>query len=291
MPFQAQILTLTISSFDPESDSTASSTTGDYSAVFPLLVIAVFVSLMASRDTIVYGAQRSRGDITAVPEVLCRPGMDGSPLVVDYDRFINQSSSEDSDHPSVGFGQEETAEQFAGEADKNVASIFQPPVAVTVLDSGKALSSERLDEILGILQSQDTVSPTHQRTHSAPSNGQGDPLKLPTILSKQSTIDQTVEPRSRSNSAGSQKGLLVRVSSFGDIQDLQPSLMEQARHRAASSAVANPKHRRIPSLPTDPKANTRKGRHGRASSLTSDITTSLREPLHIPISRGHVPAK
>jgi len=78
------ILTLTISAFDGGDSSGTGYSSGDYSAVFPLLVVSVFVSLMISRGTVFYAAQRSRGDIMALPEVLCEPGKEGAPMVVDY---------------------------------------------------------------------------------------------------------------------------------------------------------------------------------------------------------------
>lgn len=78
------ILTLTISAFDQGDSSGTGYTAGDYSAVFPLLVVSVFVSLMISRGTVFYAAQRSRGDIMALPEVLCEPGKAGAPMIIDY---------------------------------------------------------------------------------------------------------------------------------------------------------------------------------------------------------------
>jgi hypothetical protein len=79
------ILTLTISAFNPE-DNTRGFVAGDYSAVFPLLVVSVYVSLMISREYVTfYGTQRSRGDIMALPEVLCEPGKKGAPMFVKYD--------------------------------------------------------------------------------------------------------------------------------------------------------------------------------------------------------------
>ena len=97
------ILTLTISSFRPEDGDFFTSIAGDYSAVFPLLVISVFVSLMVSRQSIVfYKEQRSRGDITAVPEVLCEPGMQGRPLVSTYDPMDDEYDGND-DHDMDGF--------------------------------------------------------------------------------------------------------------------------------------------------------------------------------------------
>lgn len=69
------ILTLTIDAFNPEGDGAAGvKVAGDYSAVFPLLTVAVFVSCQISRGIVFYEKQRSRGDIMATPEVLCEPG-------------------------------------------------------------------------------------------------------------------------------------------------------------------------------------------------------------------------
>jgi H+/Cl- antiporter ClcA len=89
------ILTLTISAFDQGDSSGTGYTAGDYSAVFPLLVVSVFVSLMISRGTVFYAAQRSRGDIMALPQVLCEPGKEGAPLIIDYDEGTYFSSRYD----------------------------------------------------------------------------------------------------------------------------------------------------------------------------------------------------
>ena len=55
---------------------------GEYAAVFPLLVIAVFVALCLTGDVVFYEAQNHRGDLILQSEVLCRPGEEGSPLAV-----------------------------------------------------------------------------------------------------------------------------------------------------------------------------------------------------------------
>jgi hypothetical protein len=123
-------LTLTISSFGQgNSGSTDGITAGDYSAVFPLLVVSVFVSLMLSRGTIFYSAQRSRGDIMALPEVLCEPGKEGAPMIVEHfavnsfgdsDNFASSSAddesttrSEDMRHHDLNLNEEDIARQFA----------------------------------------------------------------------------------------------------------------------------------------------------------------------------------
>jgi hypothetical protein len=266
---------LTISAFDPESriGTSATTTAGDYSAVFPLLVVAVFVSLMASRDTVVYSTQRSRGDITAVPEVLCRPGMEGSPMVVDYDRCLSETSADESEHATGGGNNSttrlsEAREELHGTAPgtmKEAELENSSPLFRDASMTGR--SSLRLDGILGAAGSlQESLPKTHRRSTSAPSESHFD-LMVSTGSSLKRTQDQNDGGRIRTSCSGSPKALLVRVPSYGDVRDNQPSLLEQARHRSASSTVAASKHRRIPSLPLDPK-EPRRSRHNRSSSLT-----------------------
>ena len=74
------ILTLTIKAFSAESgNSSVYDSSGDYSAIFPLLVVASFIPLMFTRSIIFYKKQRCRGDIIASPEVLCEPRKEGTP--------------------------------------------------------------------------------------------------------------------------------------------------------------------------------------------------------------------
>lgn len=298
------ILTLTISAFNPEAeDSThaAVKVAGDYSAVFPLLVVSVFLSLMASRDTIFYATQRARGDITAVPEVLCQPGMEGSPLVVGYvhssdEISFGDSSSESDGHESdieIGVSSlsredhdtraidsvitqndiektfaEVTSFNIGGETesltqdDHHVLSTKADDIFAAAVSGGNVdigLSSARLDELLGISQDADDeaipVEPAHRRIQSAPFG-----VSMVQSRSRTTNYDETntsaaASPpvagnHGRTSSSISQKGVLVRVTSFGDIQDHQPSLMDQARMRSASSVAES--HRRVPSLPNAP---------------------------------------
>eukprot|EP00977_Amphora_coffeiformis_P010239 scaffold2376_cov188-Amphora_coffeaeformis.AAC.5 len=90
------ILTLTISAFSPEDGNPYYGMAGDYSAVFPLLVISVSLSMILSHGSVFYKEQRNRGDILAVPQVLCEPGMEGEPLVVARDSDSDEGM--DGDH-------------------------------------------------------------------------------------------------------------------------------------------------------------------------------------------------
>jgi hypothetical protein len=276
------ILTLTISAFNPEVGSNSNFTvSGDYSAVFPLLTVAVFVSLMVSRTLVFYKAQRSRGDIVAIPEVLCQPGMEGRPMVVDYDA----SSSDDDDSSKLDGHSDDSEEGYSISAtsiSQNVPNI-EKGIAMTQYDIERAfersasairppmdffasspssnhvttLSSARLDELLGRPMELDSVQdlrtdpsiPHHRHTQSALGRMEQNDVRLFTnVHAATSRSTPRTSPRERTsstNSVGSGSGNLKRVNSIGHIQQdvYQPPLMEQARLRSATSAVESQQER------------------------------------------------
>jgi len=319
------ILTLTISAFNPEDDSNGS-VAGDYSAVFPLLVVSSFTAFMISRDIVFYAAQRCRGDITAVPEVLCEPGLEGRPIVVGYDD--GSSSLYDDDYESSGMdggssdpdattGQDRaifSASPTPSEIESNFArqlsagkpsrlisqqsssmdsmassrsrapSADLPPPSETAPSSAPTipgLSSSRLDELLNAPIEGSGRNPTpsrnvpksrHRRTASEPvriaaAAGAGAPdgagyssideeldrrlgpdrmsIRVSATRELSGESSDSGPNRSRSNSLSSNR--LTRINTFGEIIELQPSLMEQAQTRAASGWEAT-RHRRVPSL-------------------------------------------
>eukprot|EP00594_Rhizosolenia_setigera_P017662 CAMPEP_0178976438 /NCGR_PEP_ID=MMETSP0789-20121207/23837_1 /TAXON_ID=3005 /ORGANISM="Rhizosolenia setigera, Strain CCMP 1694" /LENGTH=902 /DNA_ID=CAMNT_0020665533 /DNA_START=288 /DNA_END=2996 /DNA_ORIENTATION=- len=67
------ILTLTIATFDNQNNSEPA----DYSAIFPLLVVSCFTSLMLTRSSVFYAKQRNRGDIIVSESAFCEPGKEG----------------------------------------------------------------------------------------------------------------------------------------------------------------------------------------------------------------------
>jgi hypothetical protein len=341
------ILTLTISAFNPADTVNGNfKVAGDYSAVFPLLVVSVFVSLMVSRQTIFYKTQRSRGDIMAVPEVLCEPGMEGRPVVVDYDMqgdFESYGSEDDrpadygsdvelahssrsSPRPSVRTIDEyitqsdierafeerrsTTADDVARAIGKDLSGSsggpLPSPLPPSQFDSRQlgqmfelpgvaaekvSLSSTRLDELLGQPMELPTFSRppirSHRRTQSAPvlppvvrpgsafaapHNAGATSKESERKADEGSVSSENKESflhfqgnRQRSNSVSS-RGSLVRVNSFGEVHALQPSLLDQARMRSASSASESMKHRRVPSLPSI--------RHSRKNSDSSAMSSS-----------------
>jgi hypothetical protein len=334
------ILTLTISAFNLEAEGsdTPVKVAGDYSAVFPLLVVSVFLSLMTSRDTIFYATQRARGDISAVPEVLCQPGMEGSPLVVGYihgssDEISYDDNSAESDVQEMGIEvvvpgdflenrgtrtidaaivtQNDIETAFAdatsrgigverkptAQGDNQVLSKKVDGIFAASYNGGyeqDGLSSSRLDELLGIFKDADNeaipLASAHRRIHSAPFAGsmvpsRPKPSMKGSIVTVPATVPQVVGNHGRTNSSSSQKGVLVRVTSFGDIQDHQPSLMEQARMWSASTA-AESRHRGVPSLPNAPPQAPREQQDvGISLSLSGESTA--RAHRRIPSSGRH----
>jgi hypothetical protein len=284
------ILTLTISAFNPEDGETGS-VAGDYSAVFPLLVVSVFVALMLTRSTVFYPTQRSRGDIIAVPEVLCEPGMAGRPMVHDYenaaaagdsDEYYETDDDDDSNKETQilnSLSPLDIEENFEKSLMSNTAS----PTYVTN-DSHTRLSSSRLDELLSMplefrplkAESQrSAIPPSHRRIRSDPARGDPHVPRTPTSASSAAAYDhgsnssvsqagesrsaRSMRYRSQSGASVSSPKTLVRVKAYGEVQDLQPSLLDQARLRAASSA--------------DDSHHKSQGFHSRNNSLSSVGTT------------------
>ncbi|GKY98563.1 hypothetical protein MPSEU_000813100 [Mayamaea pseudoterrestris] len=237
------ILTLTISTFDSGTNPDLSAA-GDYAAVFPLLVVSVFVSLMTTRGTIFYATQRSRGDILAVPEVLCEPGMEGKPLVFEYhgdndeSSFLSTSEDSKSDHPygngtfsslGGGFKQASVTKAQIGEhhhvpSSDHFMDEAEPP--------GARFTIDRLDELLSKPMESVTVIAEPGAINDREIVGVSDAQSR--LLTVQMTMDSPRGGRSRCNSASSARGVHVRITSYGELQDHQPSLMEQARKRAAT---------------------------------------------------------
>jgi H+/Cl- antiporter ClcA len=69
-----------------------------------LLVIAVYVARTVSGNIVFYKEQRHRNDIIAVPEVLCRPGKEGTPLAPCY-KYSSLLDAGDSDEECGGLPQ------------------------------------------------------------------------------------------------------------------------------------------------------------------------------------------
>ena len=320
------ILTLTISAFDPENDVNAAvKVAGDYSAVFPLLVVSVFVSLMVSRQTVFYKTQRSRGDIMAIPEVLCEPGLVGRPMVVGFESGRDGDDDPDMDELGVEVEDDQPTDLPIPQeipaprqalTQKDIEAEFQASTARTL--GGSRISHPPalhrsgpptppstapstidglagLDDLLSkpietnpIMSSNAAGSEKrrHRRIQSAPvAPRDASPAPPPVArgLERQGS-GRFVGNRERSNSQTSKESL-VRVESYGEIQQHQPSLMDQARARAATSDRS---HRRVPSLPS---AGMETGRHRRVPSLPSARSPRIPSAIGGEISEKSVDGK
>jgi len=212
------VLTLTISNFVSEDGLGVSM--GDYSAVFPLLVVACYVSLIAAQKTIFYKTQRDRGDIIAVPEVLCEPRKEGNPQypthigeedevfpenVIDTERDMSNTDSDD-----------EAAHPLKGNSN---------------LNSRGSVSSLLDDDALA-------VSPVRRppRVHRGTSSLDAGALNA--IMRSSPPPSGRSRRRLNSNDSGristSSRPSLNRVSSYGHVE-AQPSLMDQGKQRRSHS--------------------------------------------------------
>jgi hypothetical protein len=226
--------------------------------------------MMVARDAVFYQSQRSRGDITAVPEVLCQPGMAGEPVVVRYDESDSDNSSLDTSesgqrtespvnlddlrfHPS---DHEDLAAErgvlrrppYSETSDPTSTNQLRQFWLTSNSSNGKQLSSARLDELLNIptiehkkvkWQEDAMESIHHRRSQSLPASHQVNEKSK--LIGPDRPKRSAMSPKTaRSNT----KGNLVRVSSFGNLEEHQPELLDQARLRAASSDT---KHHRFPS--------------------------------------------
>ena len=275
------ILTLTIAAFDREdSTNEGGYMAGDFSAIAPLLTVAVFVALQLSRRTVFYEKQRSRGDIMALPEVLCEPGRVGRPLVMDYEGNLHELDEceyeYESDEESIGLGDtfsmidSETTLQDNGAAGNSTTETKIGPLRSI---SSSECSSTRASSIAMATPSPKPPRPNNIDSRHRRSSLISEPrsldelLKAPPDNEKDSkndghstmhrrTMSEPFQPKDENKAAAPSKKVgrksdggtavpakknlrplpLKRISSFGEVDQEQPCLLEQARRRAASFA-------------------------------------------------------
>jgi hypothetical protein len=286
------ILTLTIDAFDPQNGvAGAFRVAGDYSAVFPLLTVAVFIALQISRQTIFYEKQRSRGDIMALPEVLCEPGKEGRPLVMDYDGKLHELDESDYEYESEGEGNSIDvtpvggATNDGGTTQSDIEAHFDAQVQeMGWVEAPSGVSSTKVAKSpLPPRPREMTLPRSPLLQYHDPANQMVEPMNNLVNGSVDSTLNELLDThpshlgpsaqkkahrRTRSepfydaintttvrglgnssrerNGSGSVVPLnlakvpvpLKRVSSFGQVDQEQPSLLDQARKRAASFTSA-----------------------------------------------------
>jgi hypothetical protein len=284
------ILTLTIDAFVPEDYALRNiKVAGDYSAVFPLLTVAVFVALQISRQTTFYEKQRSRGDIQALPEALCEPGKEGKPLVMDYDGKLHALGESDyefeSDYDDDFSDSRNTDGIFASKSRDDIEANFQEmkkkrTTILSPLDTANSVVTDKPKEMLQVklpaeplifdgsasgappkvtTKKKSNESKRKKRIQTLDSllNGPIQTISKNDIASSSSEKKKRTHRRTQSepflfedknhrvdamfNSSlnNLKKPVLKRVDSYGEIDQGQPSLMDQARRRAASVAKAD----------------------------------------------------
>ena len=276
------ILTLTINTFEGSG--------GDYSAVFPLLVVSCFISLMITRGHIFYKQQRCRGDIIASPEVLCEPFKEGMPeypqhyandsdswysstfddgTMSDESTSIQQravpsrTTADDIEREFIEFQQNAINERSpqSKRIDEILATPLDPSsraardpqrvqssgyVNINIGDEDSQGQSERSRVISVAVDRTPQKGSHHRRTSSTGGHSRHSSITSGVISlhRRQQSMDRSVRSgstRERADSTGSQsrsgtptQAILQQVSSYGEISDFQPSIMNQARTRASS---------------------------------------------------------
>ena len=315
------ILTLTISSFIPDGSSL--NTGGDYSAIFPLLVVSCYISLLATRDFAFYKKQNNRGDLIVTEQTLCEPGQYGEPKPIWYNSddsgrsgsyysdSLSKSSSEGGldpfqknlkleiekqeeptylrtvpshvttegierefenvqsrifvslDGDGDGDGEDEMSDRYSRGDDSLDYELGHPLKNTLDPESGHSLKSSTSNNKVN-----------HRRTHSDFSRSdRARSFEVKSISSRSlrskprssSTIDR---PPSIKNHE--------RNRSFGEITDKEmlPTLLDQARQRAASSvskdgSESKSNRQKIP--PTLKSHHRRRSSQGSSSILSSQI--------------------
>ena len=256
------VLTLTISSFMSQEKS--GSTTGDYSAIFPLLVVACFVPLMLARDTIFYAKQRCRGDIVAIPEVLCEPMREGTTAAYihgyDDDSYSSYDSESEMDSGmSMGESAEHGGNDVTRQASVTTAGTDNNFNSIRSRRSSSSVVADPLvaDPLAVSLHSR-SADPLAESMHSIGNNS----TSLKSLGNNSTSIRCSSRGRSSSRE-GAKFGRrpspsLTRVSSFGHVVDLQPTLLGQARDRASTTMSASRSNTPV-NVPAIPRGHRRKG--------------------------------
>jgi hypothetical protein len=233
------VLTLTISSFSNKGMS--GSTAGDYSAVFPLLVVACYVPVFLARNNVFYKTQRCRGDIVAVAEVLCEPNKE---LIFD-----------ESDYSDGSYGDENSLSTGLSNGEES----GNDDLGMRALPNWNGTENGKVDPLSLSLHSNTQVR-----------KATNDPL----MVSQHSAISRASRRSTRSSrsqrSSGSRERSyrsVRRGNSYGEIEEFQPNLLGQALEARDSSRPRTPPPSSTPSR-TIP-------RHRKTSSNVSNLSTHV----------------
>ncbi len=253
------VLTLSIGSFSTQ-EKLRSGVNGDYSAIFPLLVVACFIPLLLTRNCTFYAKQVCRGDITAIPEVLCEPNKAGTTQIYRIDNLDDVTNSSGSaDYGPEDEYRREDEDLSIDESDDESDDISLAPEKE---DFGKtSIATPRTSE--------DTTFNFPPKPSSEDAKAGGTDMLSSSMHSNRSSSSRMSR---RSNSSLSRPSL-ARVRSKGKIDDsnYQKPLLYQSREGASTSMKNRPRSNtpvnNVPKLPRSHK-RTKSG-----LSASSDITS------------------
>ena len=286
------ILTLTVSAFSPSGGSSNSEGGGDYSAIFPLLVVACYVPLMLTRSLRYYSSQHCRGDIIAIPAVLCEPKKFGTtaypihePCYENNDEDHDYDESEaSSDYESQSFDNNdeimgETNAVLSPQTDNSQDDLSAAAIELqfnerlrtemyTTINYGSINSLDHIPkspELSVGNRNQEIEQGRHRRTGSDKSNGS---LIFRDRRSRDNSVERSERGHSQERSSSEQLSL---VRSFGEVDTFQPCLLTQARERGSSVGRS---HTPINGIPVHPKQQQQQKPRRRSNSQVSLSTAT-----------------
>ena len=257
------ILTLTINTFEGG---------GDYSAVFPLLVVSCFVSLMLTRGHIFYKQQRCRGDIIASPEVLCEPYKEGTPEYPQHEMnyesegsWYDDASSSDGDGTGTNSASIESLRHRTLPSETSAEDIEREFMEMTQKMSGSISAGDSRDrgDSRERGRTGSVVSVASQHQSGIPKPLMTSPNLTETNISAQSRRIDEILSRPLESNRPSPLRAHRRVQSTGDALDV-PEDEDEDETRARTLSMANAKtpprsHKRTSSMDVNP--------HRRVSSM------------------------
>ena len=253
------VLTLSINSFTNQEK--LYNTNGDYSAIFPLLVVACFIPLLLTRSVVFYAKQTCRGDITAIPEVLCEPYKAGTAHVCRIDNMDEVSSAgsdsydEDGDGLSMA-GSDDMSDDISLEDDGDK------------FDKGSAANTPKTEDTSINSPSVDASKTTLDKIQIRGKSDGPDPLNA--SMHSMRSIRSNSSKKSSSSSRLKRPNSLKRVNSIGKIEDsnYQKPLLFQSREGAASN-VKKTSSRSITPVNPGPKLPRHRRTRSNASSASN----------------------
>jgi len=189
------VLSLSIKAFSPEINNYNAD---DYLAIFPLLVVSCFVSLMTTKTAPqFYTDQQCRGDIIVIPEALCEPNKMGQ--MGDVNSISSSSSFLSNDS---GISMEESTSSFCRKEKEQVNAWNETGETGWGNSSITEIEPDILEPESGFLHvSKRSISSVTEKRRGLHRRTRSDPFVGRIENFTDSLLEQGRASRSRSNSA------------------------------------------------------------------------------------------